>query len=168
MTARVAMFMGVCLLMACNAGLEPTPPLDPGFAGQVRFVPGTWPSADSLAQIQLWIFASRNIPHDSAAIVNGILTTPFTIFLYPSLSTPLPTGIDSLEYTFHLPTGAYAYVGVLQHHGTDFAITSFKVVGMYQDPGFPNVPRPLTVSDVALTQDVNITVDFHQPPPQPF
>ncbi len=168
MTARLAVLLCAITVAACNDGLEPTPPPNPGFVGQVRFVPGTWPSTDSLAQIQLWIFAARTVPHDSASIVNGILMSPVTIFLYPSLSTPLPTAVDSLDYTFHVPTGSYQYLGVLQHFGADFAISSFKVVGIYQNPDAPGVPLPLTVSDVALARDVNITVNFHQPPPQPF
>ncbi len=168
MRPRVPAFLLVLWLVGCDNGLAPTPPVNPGFSGVVRFVPGTWPSADSLSQMQLWVFASMTVPHDSASIVNGILVSPFTIFLYPSLSVSLPLGTDSVAFTFHVPVASYQYVGVLQHYGSDFAITSFKVVGVYQDEAHPGIPRPLTVTDVALAGDVSIRVDFHNPPPQPF
>ena len=165
---RAAVLFSLLGILACDGGLEPPPPVEPGFSGVVHFTQGTWPSADSLAQIQLWIFASQNVPHDSASIVNGILVAPFTIYLYPSLSVSLPKGIDSLSYTFRVPAATYQYVGVLQHYGTDLTISSFEVVGVYQNAENPGIPRPVAVNEFETSSGIDMYVDFHHPPPQPF
>ncbi len=163
----------VCAVVAlsCDGGLSPIPPPKPALRGTVYFQRGTWPgtptSPDSLAN--LWVFASQQYPLDSALVFNGLFSEPPTIFLYPSVATNLPFYVDSVQYEFELPAGVYKYVGVIQHITPDFnSIRSLRVVGYYVDPGDSSRPLQATVLNDAVTSGVDVVVDFHHLPPQPF
>ena len=157
--------------MSCDGGLSPTPPPKPGLGGTVYFAKGTWPgtptSPDSLSN--LWIFASQIYPLDSSLVINGLFSNPPTIFLYPSPIDNLPFYLDSVQYFFPLPVGTYKYIGVIQHIAPDFnSIRSLRVVGFAKDPTDLALPLRSQVMDGSVTSGININVDFHTPPPQPF
>ena len=159
------------LCMSCNGGLSPTPPPTPGISGMVYFAEGTWPgtptSPDSLSN--LWIFASQVYPLDSTLVLNGLFSSPPTIFLYPSIAANLPFYQDSIQYFFPLPVGTYKYIGVIQHTSPDYSsIRTLRVVGVARNEANPSLPLTVQVLDGAVTSGVRIDVDFHNPPPQPF
>jgi hypothetical protein len=161
----------LCLtLTACDSGLAPPPPIELGFSGTVYFAPGTWPPSDSL--FNLWIFASQNYPLDSATAFSGLFQSPQKIFLYPSFSQSLTLiEVDSIPYSFPLRSGTYKYIGVIQQISSDLigrGIRVFRVVGFYKDPTNPLQPVSIEVNDSAQVKGINIDVDFHNPPPQPF
>jgi len=157
------------LLVACDGGLAPPPPVELGFSGTVHFTPGSWPT-DSL--LSLWIFASQIYPLDSAKVYSGLFSTPNTIFLYPSITQSLPLSeVDSIPYSFPLRSGTYKYVGVIQQVSFDLinrGVRVFRVVGFYKDSTNPSQPGSVRVNDSYQVKGINIDVDFHNPPPQPF
>ncbi len=159
----------LCLmLVSCDGGLAPLPPVELGFSGTVYFTPGSWP-ADSL--VSLWIFASQIYPLDSAKVYSGLFDSPNTIFLYPSLTSSLPFYIDSLQYSFPLHSGTYKYIGVIQQTNSDLkgqGIRVFRVVGFYKDRINPLLPGVVEVNDTLQVKGININVDFRNPPAQPF
>ncbi len=164
-------FIILCMvLVSCDAGLAPPPPIELGFSGTVHFTPGSWPPQDSLAS--LMIFASKIYPLDSATVYAGLFSDPPTIFLYPGTNRSLlPFYTDSIPYSFPLRSGTYKYVGVIQQINPDlvtYGIRVFRVVGFYKDTTNLLQPRSVIVSDTSQVQGVNIQVDFHNPPPQPF
>jgi len=157
--------------MSCDGGLSPTPAPKPGISGTVYFAKGTWPgtpsSPDSLAN--LWVFASQVYPLDSSLVISGLFSNPPTIFLYPSVIENLPFYADSVQYSFSLPVGTYKYVGVIQHISPDYnTIRTLRVVGLAKDPADSTSPRRVQVLDGLVTPGIDINVDFHNPPPQPF
>ena len=152
-------------LLSCDHGLAPLPSVQPGISGTVIFEKNTWPS-DSL--VNLWVFASQVYPLDSAKVFGGLFANPPTIYLYPESGGNLPFLVDSVAYTFHLPPGTYGYIGVIQHLSADFSIHSLRVVGVYGTNAAPPAPLPVTVNDGQLVNGINIKVNFHNPPPQPF
>jgi hypothetical protein len=160
------------VFMGCDGGLSPTPPLKPGISGTVFFNRNSWPgtptSPDSLSN--LWIFASQIYPLDSSLVINGLfLSTPPTMYLYPSAIENLPLYVDSVNYFFPLPVGTYKYVGIIQHITPDYnTIRSLRVVGVASVATNSTVPREVRVVDAAVTEGINIHVDFHNPPAQPF
>ncbi len=158
--------------MSCDGGLSPTPPPKPGISGTIHFAKGTWPGTPSLPDslTNLWIFASQIYPLDSSLVIHGLfLSSPPTIFLYPSRSSNLPLYVDSVQYYFSLPVGTYKYIGVIQHIGQDFStIRNLRVVGVAKDPVDPLLPLQTQVIESSVTTGININVDFHNPPPQPF
>jgi hypothetical protein len=160
-----------CLFLAgCDGGLAPLPPAEPGFSGTVYFAPGSWPPTDSLVSIM--IFASKIYPLDSATTVSGLFSDPPMIFVYPSMSESLrPFFTDSISYVFPLRSGIYNYIGVVQQISSDVlhsSIRVFRVVGFYKNPANLSQPGNVTVNDSSQVKDINIQVDFRNPPPQPF
>ncbi len=167
---RLLSVLPLFVVLACNAGLSPTPPPKPGISGTVYFANGTWPgtptSPDSL--VNLWIFASQVYPLDSSLVFNGLFSSPPTIFLYPSIVQNLPFYVDSVSYFFSVPLGAYRYIGVIQHIDASFSVRSMRVVGFARNPADTSLPLQTQVSEGTVASGVNIYVDFHNPPPQPF
>jgi hypothetical protein len=168
---RLLVLIILCLVLAaCDGGLAPPPPAEPGFSGTVYFTPGSWPPADSLVSIM--IFASKIYPLDSAAVVAGLFSNPPAIFLYPSISSSLqPFFVDSILYFFPLHSGTYKYIGVVQQISSDIlnrGIRVLRVVGFYKDSTNLSQPDSVIVSDAGRVKEINIHVDFRNPPPQPF
>ncbi len=156
----------VPLLLACDGGLAPPPLVEPGIGGTVTFAQNTWPPRDSL--VNLWIVASQVYPLDSAKVFAGIIANPPTIYIYPALDRSLPLYVDSLQYTFPLPPATYRYIAVLQRHRDELSIRSLRVVGLYTAGGNSSQPNVVTVRPFEFVGSINIHVDFHNPPPQPF
>lgn len=152
---------------SCNEGLTPPPEVKPGIAGAVMYEPGSpWPSTDSLQG--LWLFASLEYPIDSNRVITGVLIEPRFIFLYPSLGESLPYFVDSTQFFFELPTGQYRYVGVIQQLRSDLVVSSFRIVGMLEDPTTPGSPLTVEVRRGAVVSGLRLRVDFLSPPVQPF
>jgi len=168
---RFLVLIILCLYLAgCDGGLAPPPPAEFGFSGTVYFAPGSWPPTDSLVSIM--IFASKIYPLDSATAVSGLFSDPPQIFVYPSMSESLrPFFTDSLSYVFPLRSGTYKYIGVVQQISSDVlhsSIRVFRVVGFYKNPANLAQPGNVIVNDTSQVKDINIQVDFRNPPPQPF
>lgn len=161
----VAIFLAL-IFLSCEGGLEPPPLVEPGFGGTITFVRDSWPPRDSL--VNLWIVASQIYPLDSVKIFAGIFSDPPTIFVYPSFGESLPLFVVSASYDFFLPPAVYRYVAVLQQTHSDINIRNFRVVGVYASPSNPAEPGQVTVRDFAFVPNINIHVDFHKLPPQPF
>jgi hypothetical protein len=157
-------------LSGCEGGLSPTPPAEPGLSGTVYFVENTWPgtpgSPDSL--VNLWIFASQDYPLDSNSVLAGILYSPPRIFVYPALDQNLPFYVDSVQYFFPLKTAFYKYIGIIQHTQPDFNIRSFRVVGFAKSESDSTQPMQVEIREGQIAFGVNIYVNFHKLPPQPF
>ena len=158
----------VLLLLSCDHGLAPPPPstFKPGFGGTVYFEKGTWPGPDSL--VGLWIFASQEYPLDSVKVLQGLLSSPPKIFLYPSFTENLPFSVDSVSYAFLLPPSTYYYVGVIQQFAPELSTRSLRVVGMYGQSDVPPLPIPVIVTETDFVKGINIRVNFRKPQPQPF
>ncbi|MBI4428963.1 MAG: hypothetical protein HY562_07575 [Ignavibacteriales bacterium] len=167
MTVRTSFFIVVSVvLVSCDGGLEPIPPPEPGFAGTIRFISKTWPPPDSL--INLWVFASQVYPLDSTSVLTGLFSQPQTIFLYPTDRDHVAINVDSASYEFPVPPATYRYIGVVQRFRSDFSVRSFRVVGFYIDPQNPGQPLAITVLEADRITGIDMTVDFQNPPVQPF
>ena len=165
----LALILLCFFLAACDGGLAPSPPVEPGISGTIHFSPGLWPATDSLVSIM--IFASKIYPLDSASVFAGLFSNPPSIFLYPEIGKSLPFFVDSLSYLFPLRAGTYKYIGVVQQISSDLltgGVRVFRVVGFYEDATNRTQPGNVIVNDNSQTKGINIQVDFRNPPPQPF
>jgi hypothetical protein len=156
----------VLFVLSCDGGLQLPPLVDPGFGGTITFERNTWPPSDSL--VNLWLVASKIYPLDSVSVFAGIFSDPPQVFAYPGLDKNLPFFVDSVQYSFALPPGAYRYVAVLQRFRDELNIRSFRVVGVYSSQAKPAEPLTVTVRDFEHVAGINLHVNFHQLPPQPF
>lgn len=168
---KILLALCAVVYLSCDGGLSPTPPPKPGISGTVYFAKGSWPdttsSADSLSN--LWIFASQVYPLDSVLVINGLFSSPPTIFLYPSIADNLPFYVDSVNFTFELPVELYKYIGVIQHISPDYSsVRTLRVVGFAKDTVDALKPMQVKVYDGQVAAGIIIKVDFHNPPPQPF
>lgn len=147
---------------SCDGGLSPTVTTVPfGFmSGTIRYQ--HWPPRDSLIDLRLVAF--RGFPPGS--IPNEVLAG--TAVVYPSIGDTalIPFYVDSLRYVFSLPPGEYQYVVIAQQYGPDL-YADWRAVGQYDLDSNLTVPSPVTISPSDTTLDININVDFTNPPPPP-
>jgi len=153
-------------LCGCDEGLKPSPAaVQTGyFSGVIRY--RHWPSSDSLHNLRLIAFRSR--PASQSAIIYGALNG--TAVLYPSAldtTVHLPYLVDSTVYVVNAGSGTYAYVVVGQQFGPNIQ-ADWRVAGQYTFDPANIVPAPIEIPPLDTLKDVNITVDFASPPPQPF
>jgi hypothetical protein len=157
------------VMLSCDGGLAPTSQSLLGFSGKIYATPGSWPPSDSL--VSLWVFASQIYPVDSAKVYDGLFSLSPKIFLYPSMNGSLPFYFDSITYSFSVQSGTYKYIGVIQQVNSDlptYGIRALRVVGFYKDSLNPLMPGSIVVNNDVQVKEINIQVDFNNPPPPPF
>ena len=150
-------------LTGCDHGLGPVGQTIPEghMSGVIRY--SNWPPLDSLLDMRLVAF--RVFP--PANIVDEVLLG--RAFVYPPLGdTALtPFFVDSLRYSVTLPSGQYKYVVVAQRFGPDL-YADWRPVGQYDLDTNLAVPSPVTIAPNDTSGDIDIHVDFRNPPPPPF
>jgi hypothetical protein len=153
----------------CDTGLEP-PTGESGFSGVIRFT--NWPPADSVRELR--VVAFEEYPTDSSGIISALLSGRAAV--YPSdLSSKgsLPKFVDTVSYTFNTKNGInlqvqeYAYVVVAQQYGPNI-FTDWRPAGVYTTQ--PNSFEPALVRVLLhrIATNIDIQVDFHNPPPKPW
>ena len=166
-----ALLILVLLALACDDhGIEPRPetPADKisGFSGKVTFI-NDWP--DSIKRAFVVVFQ------------NPLLTPEdFTIFNLKFLSREIPLGAAAYEYSSldsafipsapgPFPPGTYAYIAVAQQstENISFARKDWFVSGVYYANGDTTMPGTMVIPDSTFVENINIKVDFNNPPPQP-
>ncbi len=160
---RKALVPLVLLLLAVRCddhGLEPVPPVEPGFGGVIYYE--NWPPADSLKDLRLVAFQDfppQNILQD---VING------RAYVFPKIGeSGLPFYVDSTEYEIHVPPARYAYVVVAQQFSEDL-FSDWRAVGQFDIDADLTVPAAVRVSENTFIADVDIFVDFWNPPPTPI
>ncbi|MGB5529129.1 MAG: hypothetical protein WBQ32_04090 [Ignavibacteriaceae bacterium] len=157
-----------CFSISCDHGIEPKPILKspPGFSGTIRFV-SEWP--DSVKRSFIVVFKNP-------------LFTPadFTIENLKFLSREILLGVQmhdfsSLDSAYipatpgPFPSGSYAYVAVVQQSTENLSLArkDWFVSGVYYANGDTTKPGTMVIPDSTFVKNINITVDFSNPPPQP-
>lgn len=150
----------------CDTGL--TPLNEPsGFRGVIRFK--NWPSPDSVREIR--IVAFEEFPTDSTGIIATLATGRAAV--YPELDQRLPTFVDSIEYEFTTKLGInlqlrnYAYIILAQQYGPN-VFTDWRPAGVYTARTNTFDPAPIRVLLHRIAQNIDIDVDFRNPPPRPW
>ncbi len=166
LTARHAGFLFLlATVCGCDRGLEPTGPSagtgPSAFTGVIRYA--HWPPRDSLVDLRLIAFRSYP-PGDIVTEVSS-----GNAIVYPPLGDTalVPFYVDSLRYIVTGPPATYAYVVVAQQYGPNI-LSDWRAVGMYTHDPANAVPAAVTVPSGDTVRNVDINVDFSNPPPQPF
>lgn len=159
--------LSLVVMVGCDRGLAPLNEPS-GFSGTITFK--NWP-ADPNTVLELRLVAFTNFPSDSVAIFPALLAGQAVV--YPPVGT---TGfakyVDSIPYSFTtngttLQVTTYKYIAVAQRFGTNF-FADWKPCGVYTLGPGPFDPAPVQVLLHRVATDVNITVDFNNPPPKPW
>ncbi len=165
----ISVFLAVVLIaVSCDHGIEPLPLLSepPGFSGAVSFT-SQWP--DSIKRSFLVVFE------------DPLLTSAdFTIQNLKYLSREIPLGssfyeFSSLDSAFipavpgPFPPGSYAYVAVVQQSTDELSLArkDWFVSGIYYTNNDTTKPGTMVIPDSSFVRNINIVVDFNNPPPQP-
>lgn len=170
MTQRWLFLLSATLALcfcACGQGLEPEyRSLDPNARGRFRgtitfrnFPPPVPDSArpDSLRELLLVVY--RTAPSVETFLDLNALAD--TIFLRPFY-------VPRLRYEREIAAGEYEYVAVAQHfRGFVLNPNDWRPVGVYGGSRENPRGRPLIVRPNALTDSVDIDVDFWNPLPFP-
>lgn len=160
---------GLCSLnISCDHGIEPKPVLKstPGFSGTIGFT-SDWP--DSVKRSFLVVFENPLLaPSD------------FTIDNLKFLSREIPLGVQTHEFSSldsaYIPatpgpfsSGSYAYVAVVQQSTENLSLArkDWFVSGIYYSHGDTTKPGTMVIPDSTFITNINIAVDFNNPPPQP-
>lgn len=161
-----AIICSVILIVSCDKGIEPSEPnLPGGFSGTVTFI-GTWPS--DIKRTHIVVFKNPLITADDFSIENfafivDTISYNSTEFIYNSFDD------NYLEDIITLYPGNYKYVVVAQSKTPEisFQRNDWTVVGVYCNNNDQTSPASLIIQSNRITPDVNIVVDFNNPPPQP-
>jgi hypothetical protein len=157
------LFSLLLFLPCCDHGLAPpesSPVEITGIRGSISY--SHWPPADSLIDLRLVIF--KTYPPDN--ILNEVISGNAVV--YPGLSeSHLPFNVTNTEYTVPLPAGVYDYVVVAHQYGRNIT-KDWQVVGQYDTTPADSLPTAISVEEGKLLKNINIDVDFHNLPAQPF
>lgn len=163
-----ALLFLISIVVACDHGIEPKPLLKspPSFSGTIRFI-SEWP--DSVKRSFIVVFKNP-LQSDS----------DFTILNLKFLSKEIPLGVQTHEFSSldsaYIPAtpgpfqpGSYAYVAVVQQSTEILSLArkDWFVSGIYYSNGDTTKPGTMIIPDSTLANNINITVDFNNPPPQP-
>ena len=156
-------FWFLLFLMGCDHGLEPPKEyLRTAIRGVITY--NNWPPVDSLRDLRLVAFKD----YPPTDIFNEVTSRQAIVFP-PLLGGGLPVNVDNFTYTMDLPAGNYAYLVVAQQYGINIT-ADWRAVGQYDTTGtgLDSIPTAITVSENQILDSINIKVDFHNLPYQPF
>ena len=155
-----------CFSVSCDHGIEPLEFESSGFSGTVSFST-PWP--DSVKRAFIVVFEEPLLTPSDVTIQN-----------LKYLSFEIPLGIISHHYSSldsayippapgSFPAGSYAYVAIVQQSTDElsFARKDWFVSGVYYANGDTSQPGTLIIPDSTFVSDIDINVDFNNPPPQP-
>jgi len=159
----------VLLWSGCDTGLAPINEPS-GFSGVIRFK--NWPPPDSVRDLRIVAFTTY--PTDSAGILLTLLSGNAAVYP-PNLnaSGSLPKFVDSAPYTFttkdgiNLKVQQYNYIVVAQLYGPN-SFTDWRPAGVYTTEPNTFNPSPVRVLLHRIVPNIDIEVDFHNPPPKPW
>jgi hypothetical protein len=148
------------LLAACDEGLAPDPDdgVTPGMSGELKALT-SWPPADSVRDLR--IVAFRKYP--PVDILTEVLGGT-AIF-----SEQLEYGLTSQSWRISREdmSGEYEYIVAAQQYG-DNMFLDWRVVGVFSRSGDVNQPSGIDLRTRRFHDDVDISIDFDNLPPQPF
>jgi len=158
--------ISIYCLISCDHGIEPLQAEASAFGGTVSFV-SNWP--DSVKRSFLVVFE------------NPLLgDTDFVITNLKYLSREIPLGTSEYNYTSFdsayippepgpFPAGSYSYVAVVQQSTENLSLArkDWFVSGLYYSNGDTTHPGTMIIPDSTFVRNINIKVDFNNPPPQP-
>lgn len=159
------LFTLILLINGCDTGIEPGEPIVPGgFSGTVTFT-GAWPTG--VKRTHIVVFKNPIQKTEDFFLPN----LSFVVDSIPYKS--LAFNYNSLEKSFvnilQLWPGEYKYVVVAQSNTPEisFQRKDWWVVGVYCLNNDQTKPASLLIRSGQITPNVNINVDFNNPPPQP-
>lgn len=152
-------------ISGCDHGIEPGEPILPGgFSGTVTFT-GNWPT--NVKRTHLVVFKNPIQKTEDFFLPN--LSFVVDSIPYKSKTFNYNSLVNSFVNILQLWPGEYKYVVVAQSNTPEisFQRKDWWVVGIYCLNNDQTKPASLIIRSNQVTPNVNINVDFNNPPPQP-
>jgi hypothetical protein len=167
--SRVAAALLTALTICCIGCDEGLAPLNEpsGFSGVISF--RNWPPADSVRELRLVAF--QEYPSDSSGIIPALLAGRAVI--YPQIAEKgFRAFVDTIQYSFttrgtNLQVVTYNYVAVAWQYGSN-VFADWRPAGVYTLQPGTFEPAPVHMLLHQITPNIDIQVDFHNPPPNPW
>ena len=153
-------------LVSCDQGVEPKPISEPtGFSGEVTFI-GDWPN--DIQRIHIVAFKNPLLSEND-----------FNVFNLKYVSEEIPNGTQIYNYSSldsaiipeegFLKPGDYSYIAVAQSKTIELTLnrSDWFVAGLYYSPDDSTQPGRIIIIEDSVLENINITCDFNNPPPQP-
>lgn len=160
---NILVILSIVFIASCNEGIEPLPePAEPGFSGTITFI-GNWPQDITRTHIVMF----KETLEDS---------TDFNIINLAYISEEIPSGVSEYQYdTFinaslaGLEPREYAYLVVAQSKTESLSLQrkDWFVIGIFCNGTDDPCTGRIDLSSGDILENINITCDFDNPPPQP-
>lgn len=151
-------------IISCDTGIEPGEEIFPGgFSGTVTFS-GPWP--EGIKRTHLVVFKNPIQTTKDFFLPN----LSFIVDSIPFLSTLFSyNSLINNSIGLKLVPGDYKYIVVAQSKTPEISYQrkDWTVVGVYCINNDQTKPASLVIHSNQITSNVNIIVDFNNPPPQP-
>jgi hypothetical protein len=167
-----ALAITLVIAISCDGGLRPPeiPPIT-SISGTVRYVGGkaNWPRRDSVWTVRVVGF-KQFPPQD---LIGDLLQgrayfTPAALQLDSTLSLFADSARYSLVFSDSIPTSIkYLCVAMLTDTARLLTTAGWRVIGVYNTSGNQSQPTTIPITP-GKDHRADITVDFKNPPPQPF
>jgi len=158
---KISFFFLVLILVRCNGGIEPGLQ-QPGFSGTITFI-GEWPDSINITILVLFKnelkdssdFSAENLQYVSEIIPKGVKS-----YKYNTLENSLFGKVDP---------GTYAYLAVAQSPKSSISLSrkDWTIAGVYYTKNDNTHPGKVTIPENTFLENLNITCNFNNPPPQP-
>lgn len=161
----LSIFLLLAVVVSCDKGIEPGEEMGPaGFSGKVTFK-GSWPEGITRTHLVVFrnpILRSEDFFLPNLSFVSEEIPFSATEFVYSYNDADLNTLLK-------IGTGDYSYVVVAQSKTVALSLLrkDWTVVGVYCINGNQSSPAKLSVEPGKITSNVDVVVDFNNPPPQP-
>ncbi len=159
------LFLMVCLIVfsSCDEGLSPS-----GEKGKtivrwtINYIGGEESWRDSVYK-EIRAVAFKIVPDSNTNIVQEILEEKAYIS-----NDSLPAYVGNTVYEMEIPETPLElrYLAVVKRYGENF-FADWRVIGIYAEDKEQTKPKSLIVTE-GRTYDIEINVNLHDLPPQPF
>ncbi len=150
-------------MISCDKGIEPVEGKS-AFSGKIVFK-GGWLAGIKRTHLVVFKEPIRSVNDFSAANLSFVLDS-------------IPYGTKEFSYNssdmqfspiFSITPGSHKYIVVAQSKTPELTLirADWTVVGVYCESGDQSKPKAMIINTGKTTANVNITVDFNNPPPQP-
>lgn len=162
---KILIIIIIPLLFSCDKGLSPISEDEvklTGFKGTVTFI-GDWDK--SVARTHVVLFKEPLLSKND-----------FNIFNLKYVSDTIPNGSNIFNFNSteeslisNVLPGEYSYLAVAQSKQLSLSLNreDWIVVGVYYENNDTTKPGILKIPENNLVENINITCDFNNPPPQP-
>ncbi len=156
-------FLITLVFISCDKGIEPVEGLS-AFSGKITFE-GTWPAGIKRTHLVVFKEQIKSVGDFSASNLSFVLDS----IPYGTKEFAFNSAEMQFSPIFPITPGSHQYIVVAQSKTPALTLirADWTVVGVYSEDNNQFKPKTMIINTGKTTTNVNIAVDFNNPPPQP-